>query len=227
MSSNDLYGLIYSYLYAGGLLAAGEILHRVFGIAQQITRKIVHIGAGLWIWAILILFDSWLISLIPFASFILFNWLLYRFRLLGGVDEEESSPGTVYFAVSITVLFGLFWRGPGNSPDILMVMLPLMMMTIGDAAASLVGFAWGRHAYQLMNHRRSLEGSLAFFVFALLANLLTLHFLPAFGLAAVPLSLSRHILLAGFATAVESVSPFGLDNMFVPLGSAFFLYLLL
>jgi len=227
MNSHDLVGLVYSYLYAGGLLVAGEVLHRVFGIAQHITRKIVHIGAGLWIWAILFLFDSWLISLIPFASFILFNWILYRFRLLGGVDEEKSSPGTVYFAVSITLLFVLFWRGPQDSPKIALAMLPLMMMTFGDAAASLFGSAWGRHTYRVMNQHRSWEGSLAFFIFALLANLLTLHYLPAFGLVSIPLSLTRHLLLAGFATAVESVSPFGLDNLFVPLGSSAFLYLLL
>ena len=56
--SNDVLGLILSYGYATSLLVVSEILVRKFGWKQFVTRKLVHIGAGMWVWGILYFFDN-------------------------------------------------------------------------------------------------------------------------------------------------------------------------
>jgi phytol kinase len=52
----------------------------------------------MWIWGILALFDTWQIGLIPFGTFIILNYIFYRFTIFQAMDSEESTPGTVYFA---------------------------------------------------------------------------------------------------------------------------------
>ena len=66
-------GLLCSYLYAGGLLVGAEVLHRRYAVPTDITRKIVHVSAGMWIFAVLWFFNTWQMGIIPFATFIGLN----------------------------------------------------------------------------------------------------------------------------------------------------------
>ena len=108
MSQGDIIGLILSYIYAFGLLLIVEALGRQLSWPQHLTRKVIHIGAGMWTWGILYFFDHWYFGVIPFATFIVMNYVFYRRQTFQQMDDEASSPGTVYFAFSITVLFILF-----------------------------------------------------------------------------------------------------------------------
>ena len=78
MSQGDIVGLILSYIYAFGLLFLVEAIGRQLKWPQHVTRKIVHIGAGMWIWGILYFFDHWYWGIIPFGTFILLNYVFYR-----------------------------------------------------------------------------------------------------------------------------------------------------
>ncbi|MBD2593504.1 phosphatidate cytidylyltransferase [Nostoc sp. MBR 210] len=226
MTNADLLGLAASYTYAISLLALGEGLRRFFGIQPDLTRKVIHISAGMWIFGVLLLFKHWQIGIIPFATFIGVNYLLYRYRIIGAMDTEDSSPGTVYFAISVTLLFGLFWR-PDNSVDhVPIAVAGIMAMTWGDALAALIGKSFGKHKYQIGSSVRSWEGSLAMFLASTTAIFLVLMFLPGSFLSplAVPFSLSKALLTAlisaSFATLVEAISPHGTDNLSVPLVTA-------
>jgi phytol kinase len=75
MSQRDVIGLVASYVYAFGLLFVVEAVGRRLKWPQDFTRKIIHIGAGLWIWGLLALFEHWTIGLIPFATFIVLNYI--------------------------------------------------------------------------------------------------------------------------------------------------------
>ncbi len=57
------------------------MLRRRLAVPQGLTRKLVHIGAGMWVFGILALFDRWQIGVLPFASFVLVNFLFYRYRV--------------------------------------------------------------------------------------------------------------------------------------------------
>jgi len=73
--TNDFWGLLYSYVYATSLLLLSELLVRKFGWKQFVTRKLVHIGAGMWVWGILYFFDNWYWGVVPFATFIVLNFI--------------------------------------------------------------------------------------------------------------------------------------------------------
>ncbi len=221
--ANDLWGLLYSYAYATSLLLFSELLVRKFGWKQFVTRKLVHIGAGMWVWGILYFFDHWYWGVVPFATFIVLNFIMYKFKILQGVDEEDSSPGTVYFAISITILFLLFWRTGIDWDYVPIAVAGVMAMTWGDGLASLIGRRWGRHFYIFFNHRRSYEGSAAMFFGTFVSVALTLLYLPGSVLSPVSTALvTQTALLFAFLSAVvgtlaEAVAPAGTDNLSVPL----------
>jgi phytol kinase len=226
MTNADIFGLLASYTYAISLLVFGEGLRKLFGIKPDLTRKFIHIGAGMWVFGVLLLFQNWQIGIIPFATFIGINYLLYRYRVVGAMDTEDSSPGTVYFAISVTLLFGLFWRPNGPVDHVPIAVAGIMAMTWGDALAALIGKRFGRHQYQVGSSVRSWEGSVAMFLASATAMFLVLMFLPGSFLS--PLSVSvggERVLLtalvsAGCATLIEAISPHGTDNLSVPLVAA-------
>lgn len=223
MTNQDVIGLIVSYAYAGGLLVLAEVIRRWRGYPQDFTRKIVHIGAGMWVFGVLALFDTWYIGIIPFASFIGLNYLFYRFRFLEAVDAPDSSPGTVYFAFSITVLFLLFWRTDSPADRGYIAAAGTMAMTWGDALAAIIGRRFGKRKYVVNGATRTWEGSITMFVAAATAMLLTILLVPGSALApltaplTLPVALASAVVGALVATAAEAVSPAGTDNISVPL----------
>ncbi|AFY42353.1 diacylglycerol/polyprenol kinase family protein [Nostoc sp. PCC 7107] len=226
MTNADFIGLAASYTYAVSLLALGEGLRRFFGVKPDLTRKVIHVGAGMWVFGVLLLFKHWQIGIIPFATFIFINYLLYRYRIIGAMDTEDSSPGTVYFAISVTLLFGLFWRPDDSVDHVPIAVAGIMAMTWGDALAALIGKRFGKHQYQIGSSVRSWEGSLAMFLASTTAIFLVLMFLPGSLISplAVSVGAGKALLIAlvsaGFATLVEAISPHGTDNLGVPLVTA-------
>jgi phytol kinase len=223
ISQQDIIGLLITYTYAISLLLFGEILHKFLGIKQDITRKIIHVGGGMWVLAILLLFKTWQIGIIPFATFIGINYILYRYRFISAMDKEDSSPGTIYFAISITLLFALFWRPNNPINNVPIAVAGVMSMTWGDALAALFGKHFGKHKYQVGTSIRSWEGSAVMFLVSTTVIFLVLLFLPGsiFSNSAISVSINQAILAAilsgACATLVEGISPSGTDNLSVPL----------
>jgi dolichol kinase len=232
MTNNDIIGLILSYIYAFGLLIIVEAIGKWLKWAQFFTRKIIHIGAGMWIWGILYFFDHWYFGIIPFATFIVLNYIFYRQQTFKAMDDENATPGTVYFAISITILFALLWRTDTAWDYGPIAAAAVMAMTWGDAAASIVGKRWGKHPYITFGHTRTWEGTLAMAIFAFLSIALTLTILTGSTLSpnSVPVTQLNVIALALIgslvATASESLSPAGTDNLSVPLVTGLTLFLL-
>lgn len=231
MSQGDIVGLIASYVYAFGLLFGVEALGKRLRWPQAITRKIVHIGAGMWIWGTLALFDAWFYGIIPFATFIVLNTIFYRQQSFKAMDSRDSSPGTVYFAISTTILFALLWRTGGELDRAPIAAAGVMAMTWGDGLASLVGYGWGRHQYTFLGHTRSWEGSAAMATGGFIAMFLTLWLLPGSALSpnSEPFGMASSLVLAlagtVIATVAEGFSPAGTDNLSVPLLTGALLYL--
>lgn len=231
MSRGDIVGLMLSYGYAFGLLFSVEALGQRCKWPQAVTRKLVHIGAGMWVWGILALFDHWVYGIIPFATFIVLNYIFYRRQAFKAMDSRDSSPGTVYFAISITTLFGLLWRTEGPLDRAPIATAAVMAMTWGDGLASLVGYRWGRHQYTHLGHVRSWEGTAAMAVGSFVAMFLTLWLLPGSALSpysqpfGAPASLVLALAGTVVATLAESYSPAGTDNLSVPLLTGLLLYL--
>jgi phytol kinase len=160
------------------------------------------------------------------------NYVFYRRQTFQQMDDDASSPGTVYFAFSITALFILFWRTDATLDRVPIAAAAVMVMTWGDALAHIVGKRWGKHTYTFFGHTRSWEGTAAMVMVGALAMFLTLWLLPGSALspASVVLGPAKAAIMTLFtivvASLAEGVSPSGLDNLSVPLVSALALTLL-
>lgn len=222
MTQRDIFALILSYVYAFGLLLIVEAIGKRLKWPQFLTRKLVHIGAGMWVWGTLALFENRL-GLIPFATFIIFNYVFYRFQIFKAMDAADSSPGTVYFAISITLLLSLLWQPEGPVDRVAVAVAATMAMTWGDGVASIAGQTYGKHIYRVFGHPRSWEGTAAMAGLSFASILVTLLLIPGSGLSpfSVDIPVGQAFVMAITATCVatlaEGISPAGTDNLTVPL----------
>lgn len=200
----------------GGL---AEGLRRWSDTNSEVTRKIVHIGAGQ-----VILLAWWLqtptwMGIAASVTFAAIALLSYRFPILPGINSVgRPSLGTFFYAVSIGVLMGLFW--PPSLQEYAAV--GILIMTWGDGLAALVGQNYGRHPYKIGAIQKSWEGSLAMLVVSFGVCLLVLGLSQGFSFW----GLGQAIIVALAATALEAFSKFGIDNLTVPISSAILAYLL-
>jgi phytol kinase len=228
MTQGDLLGLLFSYVYAFTLLLIVEAIRRWRNYPTDFTRKLVHIGAGMWIWGVLLLFDHWWLAIIPTGTFIIFNALFLRFRIFSAMDPKEgATPGTVYFAFSCTLLLAIFhegWEQGFPRGFEYYAMAGIMAMTWGDAFSAIIGKRFGKHSYSIVEGtRRTLEGSIAGFLFTFVAVTLTLSILSPLSF---PLILIGGLIAAIVGTLLEAFSPWGTDNLTVPIGIAIVLFFL-
>jgi phytol kinase len=197
------------FAMAGMVRAAGVRL----GWSAEVQRKLVHVGVGLQ--AILLPLFIQRAGFLVFAGLALAALLLLRSpwgRQGAGAAVhavERRSHGDLLFLLSVTVLF---LRAPG---DAALYVLPIAVLTLSDAAAAVIGTAYGRRLFGSGDRVKSVEGVVAFFVITWMVSvtiLITATDLPRLNTVLLA------TLVAAFAAQVEAESWHGLDNLFVPLG---------
>ena len=220
----DWLALIISYVYVFAMIGVGEGLRKWLGQAKpgtystEFTRKVIHISVGMWAFGTVLLFEHWYFAIIPPLSFVVLNYISYRRDIFKAVETgEKGNLGTIYFPISFAIIIYLFWESPH------LLAASLMPMTWGDALAAILGRRYGQRKYNVLGSTRSVEGSLAMFFFSWLSTFWALLLLPPLGWQA---SLLYSLALAVFATLVEALSPWHVDNLTVPLLSAALLYLM-
>lgn len=207
----DLWGLLWSYLYILAVVAVGEGASRR-GLSRDLSRKIIHVGVGLWIIGTVTLFDNRYLAAIPAITAIGMNWFIHRRRLLTAVETEPENLGTVWFPVSFATLVLVAWDVKAA------VVGGVLAMTLGDALASTVGMRWGRWQYETLGgNRKTVEGSLVMLVVTFVTVLETLWVFEAGRSTSWLAGLS--LLAAVAATCAEALGEKGLDNLWVPLGA--------
>ncbi len=217
--TNDLWGLVRVYVFLITVLVVGELLRRLLKKPADFTRKFIHIGVGFWGYFAWPIVSRWIV-VIPPASFVLINIISHRWRLIPAMESEDrSNLGTIYYPLSICLLVLLFWQSDLR----IIAMLGSMVMGLGDGFATIIGRAKGKHVYSRGKSKKSWEGSLAMFLFAVIAGLAVLlpYTVLPFGTVLV-----RSGLIALAAAVVEGLTPGGYDNLTVPLASAGLYYLL-
>ncbi|MGB3293226.1 MAG: diacylglycerol/polyprenol kinase family protein [Phormidesmis sp.] len=202
--------IVLLWLTAVGVVSEGL---RRLGYGPEITRKAVHIGAGqviLLAWWLAVPAWTGIAASVLFSSVAL---LSYRFPLLPGINSVgRKSLGTFFYAVSIGLL--IFWFWPLQQPQY--AAIGILTMTWGDGLAALVGQRYGQHPYQVWGEKKSWEGSLTMLLvsYAVCAGIL-------FGVqGAIAATWWIAAAAAATATALESASKYGIDNLSVPLGAA-------
>lgn len=214
-----------SYGYLFGLLFTAEALSRWAGTSAFLTRKAIHIAAGMWSVAALMLFTSWQWAIVAPLSFVAINYLSYRFHIFKAMESaERATLGTVFFPMSVALLLGLLWR-PGSPDDLGYIAVGgLMAMTWGDSMAGLVGRRYGTRRLRFTGHPRTMEGTLAMFLASSATIAPTLAILGGMDWHR---AVAFALIVGTVAASVEVVSVYGSDNLTVPLATAGTLYLLI
>lgn len=196
-------------LLIGGVFLLAEILYRLAKVPAEITRKVIHLGSGAVCLSLpFFLENHWTVL----ALCTLFGLVLLAskpLRFLPSLDDvRRPSQGSLYFPMAVYLCFAV-QRDQG---DILYFLLPLLVLTVSDTAAALVGRRWPVFPYAVWGETKTLAGSAAFFLSAALLGiaLLSTRHDPITALA-----LGLSCALAG--TLAEAVATRGLDNLTVPL----------
>jgi phytol kinase len=194
----------------------------------ELVRKLLHVGMGLVASTFPWLFDrSWPVLALGVVSL----GTMASLRLVGGLRSsvgcvvtgvERASYGEFYFPLAIAILFHLYLFEDATRPERATVLycVPILLLTLADAVAALVGVHYGRWHYTTADGKKSTEGSLAFFFCAFLVVHVPVLLATDVGRAE---ALLIAVLLAGLGMMFEAISWAGLDNLFLPLVS----YLLL
>lgn len=193
------------------LFIVAELWKRSGTAKPEWTRKLVHIGAGLLALPLPWIFDTHLPILIMGAIFTLTLLLTRRkghLRSVHGVDR--ISLGELIYPLAIYLTFLL----TGDAEHRALFPIPMLALAVADAISGLLGMRHGRRIFRVLGEKRSLEGSVAFFLccmattFGVLVLATDIPPGSALGIAAI-------IGLTG--AAVEAVSVFGTDNVTVPV----------
>ncbi|MBP0008008.1 MULTISPECIES: hypothetical protein [unclassified Roseofilum] len=210
-------------ILAGLMLLLREYQHR-HSPHPEWVRKLLHVGMGLVTLSFPWLFDSPLpaigLAMGAIAFLCSIKFIPYFHQRLGSVTDgvARSSWGEVYFPFSVALVFTL---SQGNW---VYYLIPMLLLTLGDAVAALIGVSYGLHTYSTSEGHKSAEGSIAFFTVAFLSTHVPLLLLTETGRAE---SLLIAVILGLQVMVLEAISWQGLDNVFIPIGGLIMLKLFL
>jgi phytol kinase len=196
------------------LVSGARTLQMRYNLHPEWSRKLVHIGSGLVALTFPWLLGSVWPAVTACAVGALGMMALRRSRrfgkdlddVLGG--EARRSWGEVYFPLTVALLF-LLAKG-----DPLLYCIPLLILTLADAAAAVIGLHYGLMYYQTANGRKSTEGSLVFFVVAFFSTHIPLLLFTDIGRVEC---LLIGLLVALLSMIIEAVGYRGEDNLLTPL----------
>ena len=198
----------------GMLLAIFSLIGHL--LQPEVLRKGLHISLGLTALSFPWLFENdWPVLLLGVTSFAGFFGVRAGLPLLRRLAHALAgvtriSLGEFCFIAATCVVFVL------SSDDPVLYCIPMLVLTLADAAAALVGTAYGRRRYQTWDDYKTVEGSAAFFVVAFFCIFLPLAF---FTDASNAESAAVAALVAMATTVLEASMGRGFDNLLVPLGA--------
>jgi dolichol kinase len=204
-----LWGYLIGYGFLFAIILGTGAAYKIFKLPSEVSRKIIHISIC-FTWIVIYKFfaGSWQCLVMP-VSFIIINALSLKYHFFKGMEREgeKSTPGTVYYAMAITILFAasLIWPQtliPGG--------IATFCLSFGDGFAALFGEFFGKRSPKITKSK-SLVGSLACIIFSVIG----IYILSLF----VPINLELYeILIIGLASAILELVGYGFDNFSITIG---------
>lgn len=192
------------------ILVASEFWWRRHITHSEFSRKSVHITVGSFV-AFWPFYLSW--EQIRFLSlgFLIVVGISKYFRLFRAIHSvQRPTMGELYFALAagaVTFMTQNKW----------IYMAALLQMSLADGFAAVMGVRYGKQSYLVFSHRKSLVGTLTFFVTSLAV-------LVGYSYAAsVGLSVAFILGTAALAAVIENLGVAGIDNLLVPVAVAWLL----
>ena len=192
------------------------------GFSQDISRKIIHIAAGSWIIFWPIFYPGHWSYTFNIIVALLWTLLFLQKGLKASPDDpavktmtrtgdpKELLRGPLFFTL-VMEFIGIFYfmRLEG--------ILTMAALGWGDGLAPVFGKYYGKNKYSVFGNEKSLQGSLAMFIFSFFAMfLLTLIILPNAVLSNVSGFAVKALFLSIIATITEALSPRDVDNILIP-----------
>lgn len=216
---NNVLGIIVSIVFVFVIIGASSLLTKFNLLSNEGSRKFIHVGVSNWWIIAMIFFNNNIYAAIVPALFVIINYISYKKQVFKAMERDGSKNdlGTVYFAVSLFILAIITFK---NVEFSYIGALGILIMGYGDGFAAIIGGKYGKNKFKVLGNQKSIEGSLAMFVFSFIVSVVILSI---FNQANVIL---LSLLLASVSTILEAYSPYGLDNLTVPLGTSLVYYLL-
>ncbi len=205
---NNVYPLIIIFGWLSIVLSSSLFCKNFFPNKKELGRKIVHIGSGPIIplvWSLNL--SSYIV--ISVACLITVGLFVnHKLHLIPSIEDvERKSFGTIAYGISITLLIMIFWS---NNPSA--IFAGVLVMAFGDGFAGLIGSNIQSPSWTVLGQRKSLLGTLTMGVIGAIV-LFTIN--QSMGLYVTPINI---ILITSLAVLFEQISPFGIDNITVPIG---------
>ena len=180
---------------------------------SEVARKVVHIGVSNWFFIYHYVFESDIWPIAGLAAFAVLNTVMNvsgGLQAVMGQEDKKRNWGLVQYPVSIIILIVLKILGVG---DDVALGCAVLGMGYGDGLASIAGRALKSRRISERNPK-TIAGCLT--MFAVTFVIVVLLRTAMGGAEALP-SVLVALGVAAFATVVEAFTPFGLDNITVPL----------
>jgi len=206
----NIWGIIVSFIFIFLIIGISTLLTNKKILSGEGSRKFIHIGVANWWIIAMVFFDSPLWASIVPALFIIINYISYKKQVFKAMErgKGKNDLGTVYYAISLFIL-SIVTFSKGMDPYV--GAMGILIMGYGDGFAAVIGEKYGKHSFTLLNSKKSLEGSLAMFIVSFIVAFIIAVLAGNSCIWLLPLS------LALIATIVEIFSPYGIDNLTVPL----------
>ncbi len=208
-------GYIFTYLYLILILIGTTILRTKFNYKEETTRKIIHIMVGFSWFIMVYFFNTSFHLIIPPLTFIFINYLSYKKDLIKSMERKENkSKGTIYYALSFTILALITYLKPDFLPY---YGIGVLTMALGDGIAPFLTFNF---KLEIGNTKKTFTGTSGVFFLALgIAILFNSYYVLSY-------SVGNILTIALSACILELIGFHGLDNLTLPLGLSLIAYLL-
>jgi len=199
-----------------------------YKIKPEYSRKEIHIMLGNFYFIALFYFTEWYFACFGPFVFIFVNYFSVKYQfiklMLRHEKEKEKNNfkikkdyGTVYYAISLTILTSYSWKI--KKPDF--GLCPFLSMAFGDGLACIIGRSFHSPYKIIFGAKKSFAGSLTMFLITFIL------FFVYFWINNIKYSIFKSFFMGLCSMIMEAFSPYGTDNLTVPLGNALILSFLI
>ncbi|ERI90041.1 phosphatidate cytidylyltransferase [Clostridiales bacterium oral taxon 876 str. F0540] len=212
---NNLFGIIISFIFTFLLILLSTILGKIKILSNEGTRKFIHIGVSNWWLIAMYYFNSKFYASIVPVVFIVINYISYRFNVIKAMERNggKNDLGTVYFPISLFILV-LISFSKLSHPYV--GALGVLVMGYGDGLAAVVGKKIKSRKFYIAGNEKSIAGTMTMLIVSFITIFIILSIYSTGNVVL------QSLILSCFATALEGVTPFGLDNLTVPILTSLF-----
>lgn len=191
--------LIYTSIYIFSFFSL-EVLKRKNILSSNLTRRIIHISSAIVVYTFPIYLTLPQVLIMGFISLAMMIFSKHTSLLSHIHKVSRRTWGEIFYPLGMMVAALSFF--PNNIDYFRIVIL---VLGVSDLCANIIGTYWGSRSFDIFKCKKTIEGSVAFFVSSLII-LLIFQINPFIA-----------IFISLIASTAEFFSPYGSDNLTVPI----------